>query len=1341
MKYQIFMTQAVILAVCVGGCIMKQVEGNAAQPDQTATRSDATVAYWKFDGDLKDSSGRGHDLKAAGAKFGPGHSGQALKTGFEGSVLTSSDLQLAPGFRIECWVCFERHSSGWPSFVKKNTEYILRLDPAEYGGHFSFFVYLDGWEPGVSSKVKAEPGTWYHIIAEWDGFNSTLEVNGEKTSVKRTGSPRAGRSPLEVCSLDGMLDEVRIENMMLPRIKMLYAAAGGLPFFSGTAKPGQDPVVGNWKFDGDLRDASSQGHEITTKDASFGPGHSGQALQVGTEGSVPSSPDLQMAPGLKIDCWVFFEKHSPGFPAFVIKEREYQLRVDPAPPKASGLFSFYVFLNGWEPKVSSTFKPEPGNWYHLVAQWDGFNATLEVNGEKTSVQRLGMPRPTNNPLKIGALDGMIDELRIENPMFPAMQKYLAEAAEAPQRGSGSQDHFGKGAGWPGWTGMYGARVAASGDRLEITLPDSNAMAINPAFNLDLNQYRYVCCDISSPVPVMLIFITDAGYGTAYLPATQASRTSVADLSSNPSWRGKLKLLALLAPGAGSRGIQMENLWVSGKPEGKPYLQVQRIVWDHAILSIGKEEKVSALVEARGSEGLEVRDATASIILPKGIKCAGDKTRELGTLPTGAKKTVEWTVIADTETSGKVTVVMKAPDCAQASKRGFVFAGSFTQLFPAVKNIATTYYIDSVNGLNGNPGTSPDSPWKDFTNINGKTLGAGDRLLIKRGSVINQELRVSAKGAKDNWAEIGAYGTGTRPTIRRNWHISDRCVLITDPDYLWVRGLYVTCAASGIYVSYSQPNHAGLFIDDCIASHIEGRYSGYLNSTGIPEWRDIPWLDPDGYCGIMVGGSSAKDITFSNCEMFHTSSAFRIKGERVTLDRMFAHSCYVHNTCPHPYLVDTRKSMMKNCVLNASGGHASRGTMGIMLGGMYGMILFNNTIRNMPDSLTWDQGGVDFESGGNCCLIDHCTFENNAGAAIEVLGLQSPQAKNVEIRNSRFIKDNWVKKNWGPAEIYIWESAGKNSDPNIVCSDGTIHGNGYVLVPGVAFYANKAEALTSWRLFDNAQYQTAEELRKAMPLNDPPDVDAGDAVYSDKLTLQLAGSVKDDGRPAGARLKIQWEVLEGPASAEVSFENEASSTTKATFAKPGDYLLRLVGDDSELWTSDMVAVHVLPKGASAAKAWEFNRQLDKEGWTEENLGTRDRKEGTKDYEVTKPVKYVSGGYYIVCVEKSTNACLLSPEDLSLDISKHKTITVRFHNHTPAASMRFSFTTEASPDWNEANGQFFEVTPNDNGPREYAADMSKAPGWKGKLKQLRFDFATGAALTGTCRIDYVRIDSSN
>jgi hypothetical protein len=71
------------------------------------------------------------------------------------------------------------------------------------------------------------------------------------------------------------------------------------------------------------------------------------------------------------------------------------------------------------------------------------------------------------------------------------------------------------------------------------------------------------------------------------------------------------------------------------------------------------------------------------------------------------------------------------------------------------------------------------------------------------------------------------------------------------------------------------------------------------------------------------------------------------------------------------------------------------------------------------------------------------------------------------------------------------------------------------------------------------------------------------------------------------------------------------------------------------------------------------------------------------------------------------------------------------------MRLRFTTADAPGWDAARAREFEVVPDDTGTRVYRIDMAGAPGWSGCVKQLRIDLATGAPLTGTCRLDYVWI----
>lgn len=429
--------------------------------------------------------------------------------------------------------------------------------------------------------------------------------------------------------------------------------------------------------------------------------------------------------------------------------------------------------------------------------------------------------------------------------------------------------------------------------------------------------------------------------------------------------------------------------------------------------------------------------------------------------------------------------------------------------------------------------------------------------------------------------------------------------------------------------------------------------------------------------------------------------------------------------------------MQNCIFDASGYHAFAGTMGIMLGSPQNLTIRNCTFRNQPDSGSHDEGGIDFENGGDGCLIDHCTFENNAGAAIEVLGLQSPQPKNVEIRGSRFIKNNWARK-LGPSEIFIWGSG--KPDPRVCCSTGTIRSNGCVLAPGVVFFTNQAPTTTRWTLEHNTTYPSVAELEKAMPHNQPPVVEAGPDITSNELTVRLAGSVSDDAKPAGSRLVTRWELLEGPGT--VTFKDPGSPSSRAEVSAPGDYLLRLVGDDGELWTSDWVTLHILPRGVTLAKAWEFSTALEKEGWTEADLGTKKRVETpVKGQDGTSlPVKYVAGGYYIVAIEAAPGATLISADNLNVALAKNQTIRLRCQNHTTASRMVIRFTTKTDGAWDDAKSKTFAVTPNDTNPRDYGVNMSQVPGWAGTVKQLRLDLTAGEAATGTVRIDFIRVENA-
>ncbi|MGH8968735.1 MAG: PKD domain-containing protein [Actinomycetes bacterium] len=95
-------------------------------------------------------------------------------------------------------------------------------------------------------------------------------------------------------------------------------------------------------------------------------------------------------------------------------------------------------------------------------------------------------------------------------------------------------------------------------------------------------------------------------------------------------------------------------------------------------------------------------------------------------------------------------------------------------------------------------------------------------------------------------------------------------------------------------------------------------------------------------------------------------------------------------------------------------------------------------------------------------------------------------------------------------------------------------------------------------------------------NAAPVVDAGsDRGGATGQAIALAGRVTDDGLPAGATVTSQWSVVSGPGT--VSIQNPDAPATTATFSDAGTYVLRLIASDSELTSSDDVAVTAATPG--------------------------------------------------------------------------------------------------------------------------------------------------------------------
>ncbi|OZG54345.1 hypothetical protein ALMA_0806 [Alloscardovia macacae] len=81
-----------------------------------------------------------------------------------------------------------------------------------------------------------------------------------------------------------------------------------------------------------------------------------------------------------------------------------------------------------------------------------------------------------------------------------------------------------------------------------------------------------------------------------------------------------------------------------------------------------------------------------------------------------------------------------------------------------------YFVDSRSGEDASTGTSAQTPWKNLTRVHTVTFQPGDRILLKAGSVWNdQQLWPQGSGAEDKPITIAAYGdsNAAKPYIATN----------------------------------------------------------------------------------------------------------------------------------------------------------------------------------------------------------------------------------------------------------------------------------------------------------------------------------------------------------------------------------------------------------------------------------------------------------------------------------------------------------------------------------------------------------------------------------------------
>jgi len=163
------------------------------------------------------------------------------------------------------------------------------------------------------------------------------------------------------------------------------------------------------------------------------------------------------------------------------------------------------------------------------------------------------------------------------------------------------------------------------------------------------------------------------------------------------------------------------------------------------------------------------------------------------------------------------------------------------------------YFVSNTGDDRASGTSPAHPWRSLAKAGAQAFGAGDRLLLERGSVWREALEIhDLCGEPGNPVEIGAYGTGKAPLLQREGKIGEICLLLENPAHVLVQDLHCSDACQGLVLHFTKACR-DVRVSGCTFSRISGlSYRGaevngrfFVSSAGIMvsgAWSKEPLLD-------------------------------------------------------------------------------------------------------------------------------------------------------------------------------------------------------------------------------------------------------------------------------------------------------------------------------------------------------------------------------------------------------------------------------------------------------------------------------------------------------------------